>query len=287
MSNISAAAVNEVRKRTDLPLMKCKDALVRAGGDVEKAIELIRIEEKGVRVKMAGRETAEGRVAIYIDSAKGVGAILDMRCETAPTAKNDMFVKLATELAKQVALNNPASIDELLAQPSLEVSDKTINDRITDVMAVIRENMKPARFERLTGILGQYIHHDGMTGVLLQAKGATSDPSLLRDVCMHIVAAVPIPMAVRREEIPAEIVNKELEIAKAKAMQTGKPDQIAEKIALGQMNAWYGENVLIEQPFVKETSKTVGVVLQAAGLEAVKFVRYRVGEGATPATTEE
>ena len=279
MSNISAAAVNELRKRTGLPMMKCKEALTRANGDMDKAIEIIRTEEKGVQVKMAGRETAEGRIAVYIDQAAQVGAILEMRCESAPVAKSEGFVALANEIAKQVALRDPKTVEELLAQPLAGEPGKTVNDRIAETMSTIRENMKPQRFKRLAGgPMGDYVHHDGTLGVLLQVKGERPDPQVLRDVCMHIAAAHPVPVAARREEVPADIVAKEMEIAKAKAVATGKPPQIAEKIAEGQMKTWYAENVLVEQPFVKAPEQTVGQFLKSHGLEVVTFVRYRVGE---------
>jgi elongation factor Ts len=150
---------------------------------------------------------------------------------------------------------------------------------IHDVIAVLRENMKVQRFTRLTGgTFGEYVHHDGTLGVLLQVKGTVSNPALLRDVCMHIAAVQPTPVAARREEVDAALVAKEKEIAKAKAEATGKPAQIAEKIAEGQMKTWYAENVLVEQPFVKDQAKTVGQILKDAGLEVTKFVRYKVGE---------
>jgi elongation factor Ts len=156
---------------------------------------------------------------------------------------------------------------------------KTVQDLIHDVIAVLRENMKVQRFTRLTGgVFGEYIHHDGSLGVLLQASGSPTNPAVLRDVCMHIAAVQPTPVAARREEVPAAVVAKEKEIATAKAVATGKPAQIAEKIAEGQLKTWYAENVLVEQPFVKDQAKTVGQVLKEAGLEVTKFVRYKVGE---------
>jgi elongation factor Ts len=275
---ITAAAVNELRKRTDLPMMECKSALTEAGGDLEKAVDILRVRFKNAANKRGGNETAEGRIAVFIDPAAQVAAIVDMRCESAPTAKNERFVALANDIARQVAQKDPKTVEELLAQP-FAGGTGTVTDRINEVIGVIRENMKPYRFVRLTGgHFGEYVHHDGSVGVLVQVEGAKADSALLRDVSMHVTAAHPTPVAARREEVPPEVVAKEKEIAKAKAEATGKPANIADRIAEGQMKTWFAENVLVEQPFVKDPSKTVGEILKAAGLEVKKFVRYKVGE---------
>jgi elongation factor Ts len=274
---ITATLVNELRKRTDLPMMECKAALQATGGDIDAAIDHLRKAGAKASLKRAGNETAEGRIGVYIDNAAQVGAIVELRCESAPVAKGEHFVKLAKDIAKVVATKNPGSVDALLTTDS--GNGKTVTDLIHDVIAVLRENMKVQRFTRLTGgMFGEYVHHDGTLGVLLQAKGSGADTSLLRDVCMHIAAVQPTPVAARREEVDPVLVAKEKEIAKAKAEATGKPPQIAEKIAEGQMKTWYAENVLAEQPFVKDQAKTVGQVLKEAGLEVTKFVRYKVGE---------
>jgi elongation factor Ts len=274
---ITAALVNELRKRTDLPMMECKAALQATGGDIDAAIDHLRKAGAKASLKRAGNETAEGRIGVYIDNAAQVAALVELRCESAPVAKGEHFVKLANEVAKVAATANPANVEALLT--SAGAGGKTVTDLIHDVIAVLRENMKVQRFARLTGgLFGEYVHHDGTLGVLLQAKGTAASPALLRDVCMHIAAVQPTPVATRREEVDPAVVAKEKEIAKAKAEATGKPAQIAEKIAEGQMKTWYQENVLLEQPFVKDQAKTVGDVLKAAGLEVVKFVRYKVGE---------
>jgi elongation factor Ts len=276
MSTISAAAVKSLRDRTSAPMMDCKAALTEAGGDMEKAIEILRKKNAGIQAKKGERETAEGRVATYIDPAKQVGAIVEMRCESAPSAKNEQFVKLANDIARHIALKGNAPIEELLKQPFVDNPKRTINDRIGEVVGLIRENMKPARAIQLTGLLGSYTHHDGSVGVLIQVEGDMADPQLLRDVCMHITAKNPV--AGRREDVSPELISKEKEIAKAQAAATGKPANILEKIAEGKMKTWFAENVLLEQPFVKDDSKTVGDLLKSAGLKLVKFVRYKVGE---------
>jgi elongation factor Ts len=273
---ISAGQVNELRKRTDRPMMECKSALQEAAGDMEKAVDILRIRNKGVGDKRAMNETAEGRMGISVDPKSATAAIIEVRCESAPVAKGEHFVALVNELAKHVALKNPPSVEAMLTQ---EIAPgKTITDRINEAIGLLRENMKVQRFQRLTGgVFGEYVHHDGTLGVLVQAQGA-ANPTVLKDLSMHIAAVQPTPAAVRREEVSQAVLAKEKEIAKAKAEATGKPPQIAEKIAEGQMKTWFAENVLIEQPFVKDQEKTVGQVLKDAGLEITKFVRFKVGE---------
>jgi elongation factor Ts len=276
MSNITAAAVNELRKRTDLPMMECKNALVETGGDLEKAVVLLRTRFSKVAGKRAENETAEGRIGIYFDSAAGIAAVIELRCESAPVAKSDQFVALANDLAKHVAQNNPANVEALLSSP---FGSGTVTDRINEAIGLLRENMKVQRFTRLTGgSFGSYVHHDGSLGVLVQVTGANANPDLLKDVCMHIAASSPPPVATKREQVPQEVLDTEKAIAKAKAEATGKPANIAEKIAEGQMKTWFAENVLIEQPFVKDPSKTIGQLVSAAGLDITTFVRYKVGE---------
>lgn len=273
---ISAAAVKRLRDRTNQPMMDCKAALTESAGDEEKAVEILRKKSKDVQDKKVGRETAEGRIAAFIDPDKGVGALLEMRCESAPVAKGDDFAKLANDIAKQIAVKAPASIEALLKEPLLDDPKRTVNDRITDVVGLIRENMKPARMVRMTGLLGSYIHHDVSVGAMVEVEGANADPQMLKEVCMHITFKNPV--ALRREDVSADLVEKEKEIAKSQAAATGKPANIVEKIAEGKMKTWFAENVLLEQPFVKDDSKTVGDLLKAAGLKLAKFARLRVGE---------
>jgi elongation factor Ts len=265
-----------LRDRTNMPMMECKSALTEARGDMDKAVELLRKKHKDAQDKRVNRETAEGRIGTYIEPSQKVGAIIELRCESAPVAKSEQFVQLANDLAKQVAHKEAATVDALLAQPYLDDPKKTVHDRIGEVVGLMRENIKPARLARLTGLVGAYVHHDGSVGVLLQVEGAKADPQMLRDVCMHVTAKNPI--AARREDVPAEVIDREREIAKSQAAATGKPANLVDKIAEGKLKTYFAESVLVEQPFVKDDSKTVGDLLKGAGLKVVKFIRFKVGE---------
>jgi elongation factor Ts len=263
-------------------MMACKEALTKANGDMDKAIEELRKQFIHIAVKREGKETAEGRIGIHLDAAKQVGALVELRCESPSVVKNEHFVALANDIAKQVALQGAAgTVDELLAQPFLGDAKKTVKDRIGDVVGIIRENMKPARFVRLTGQVGGYTHHDGTVGVLVQVEGTgTADQQMLRDVSMHITARNPL--SGRREDVPADKLKKEQEIAREQLASDpknkSKPANILEKIVEGRVNKWLEENVLVDQPFVKDDSKTVGQLLKSAGFNLVRFVRYKVGE---------
>jgi elongation factor Ts len=277
---VNAADVMKLRSRTGMQMMKCKAALTEAGGDMEKAVEILRKQNKEAQDKAASRETAEGRIGVYVDNAAKVGAIVELRCESAPVAKNDMFVKLANDVAKQVALKGATTPEELLAQPFVDDPAHTLNERIGEVVGLMRENIKPARMIKMNGLLGHYVHHDGNVGVLLAVEGATADAQLLRDVSMHVAAKAPL--VALAEHLPKERIEKETEIAneqtKADPKNASKPANIIDKIVEGKVKAWVSENVLNDQPFVKDESKTIGQLLSGAGLKLTRFVRLRVGE---------
>lgn len=279
MSQITASEVKALRDRTNQPMMDCKKALMETGGDMEKAVEFLRARNKGVVDKRADKEVAEGRVTAHIDSGNNVGVLVEVRCESAPVAKTEQFVDMCNDIAKQIALGAPASVDDLLKQKFVDDSSKTIADRIQDVIGLIREKMEVARFTRIEGTTGAYCHHDGSVGVILEVEGENADPQVLRDICMHITAIPSI--AGTRDDVPADILEKERQIAIAQTREDpkmeGKPDEIIEKAAQGKLNKWLAQNVLLDQPFVKDESKTVGGLLKQSGLKFKRFIRYRVG----------
>jgi elongation factor Ts len=283
MSTITAAAVNELRKRTDMPLMECKKALQEVGGDMEKAIQWLRSQNSKMQAKRAMNETAEGRIGVYIDPATENAAIIEVRCESAPVTKSDQFIEMVNDLARAVAENNPESLDQFLTQP-ISAEKGTVTDRINEVIGLIRENMKVQRYARLYGgKFGHYVHHDGTLGVLIQVKGEKVNDEVLRDVAAHIAALNPPYTQVA--DLPADIVAKEKDLALKQVQEdpknAGKPANILEKIVEGKLKTWYGENVLTEQLVAnqqKYDKKTVGQVLKGAGLDVVKFIRFKVGE---------
>lgn len=280
MSQISAAAVNDLRKKTDLPLMDCKRALTEANGDMDKAIAILRSQFAKATVKREGNETAEGRIGIVIDAANQKAAIVELRCETAPTAKNERYISLTNDLAKHIVANDVADVATLLGQT---YGAGTVQDRINEVVGVIREKMIVHKFTKLSGgVFGQYVHHDGTVGVLLQCSGSGGTDEQLRDICAHTAALNP-PYLVAAE-IPADVLAKEKEFFKQQIQtdpkNANKPANIIELIAEGKLKTWMAETVLTEQPMAnaaKYPNKTVGQVLQGMGLTAVKVVRYKVG----------
>ncbi len=274
MSQISAAAVNELRKRTDRPLMECKKALGEAGGDLDKAVDILRSWNKNLGVKRGDNETAEGRVAVLIQG--DTAAIVELRCESAPTAKNDLFGKLAEDVAKAVIEHSPADVAALMAMPA-------VTNRLEETVGLIREKMVIHRFTRLTGgVFGFYVHHDLMGGALVQCGGTAKADELLKDIGAHVVALNPPYFTA--DAVPAAVLEKEkafiAEGIKTDPKNATKPANIIEKMADGKLKAWMAETVLVDQPMVngvKYPNTTVGDALKKAGLTPTKFVRYRVG----------
>ena len=275
---ITAALVKELREKTGAGMMDCKKVLTETNGDLEKASELLR--ERGIAkaAKKSGRVAAEGLVEAYISEDGKVGAAVEVNSETDFVAKNDEFKEFVADVAKQVALKSPATVEELLAQESIAVAGKTVQEVLIDKIATIGENMSVrrfVRFETTDGMVEKYIHGEGKIAVLVNTKNA--DKELAKDVCMQIAAARP--EYVDRNAVPADRVAKEMEILKAQAMNEGKPAEIAEKMVQGRIGKFYGEICLVEQPFVKNPDEKVSKLLEAKGASVVEFARFEKGEG--------
>ena len=272
---ITASLVKELREKTGAGMMDCKKVLTETDGDLEKAAELLR--ERGIAkaAKKSGRVAAEGMVEAYVAENGKVGAVVEVNSETDFVAKNEEFRTFVMDVAKQVVANNPATVEELLAQPSLAVSGKTVNEVLIDKIATIGENMSIRRFARFEseGLVEKYIHGDGKIAVLVNMTNANKE--LAKDVCMQIAAAKP--EFLDRNSVPAERVEKEKEILKAQTMNEGKPEAIAEKIVMGRINKFYEEICLVDQAFVKDPSMKVLQVLKDATI--VEFARFEKGEG--------
>ena len=273
---VTAALVKELREKTGAGMMDCKKVLTETDGDLEKAIELLR--ERGIAkaAKKSGRIAAEGVVEAYVSEDGKVGAVVEVNSETDFVAKNEEFKQFVMDVAKQIVKNNPKSVEDLLAEPSISVEGKTVNEVLIDKIAKIGENMtvrRFARFETTNGLIEKYIHGDGKIAVLVNMENGNKE--LAKDICMQIAAARP--EYVSREQVPAERLEKEKEILKAQTMNEGKPEAIAEKIVMGRINKFYEEVCLVDQEFVKDSSMKVSQVLKDA--KVVEFARFEKGEG--------
>ena len=275
---ISASQVKELREKTGAGMMECKKVLTETDGDMEKAMDLLR--ERGITkaAKKSSRIAAEGLVDAYVSEDGKVGAVLEVNAETDFVAQNAEFQKFVKEVVEQVAKTNPANVEELLAQKSLVEADKTVQEVLTGKIATIGENIsirRFARYETADGLVAKYIHGDGKIGVLVEMKNA--DEALAKDICMQIAAAKP--EFLNREDVPAERLEREMEILKVQAMNEGKPEAIAEKMVQGRVNKFYGEICLVDQEFVKNPDLKVSELLKQHGAEVVKFARLERGEG--------
>lgn len=276
MPEVSAAAVKALRDKTDLPMMDCKEALKACNGDEAAAIDWLRTHGKKFMGGRAGtRETSSGRIAQYIDVAKKVGTMVELRCESAPVANNEEFIELANGLAKQLALGPGAKTpEELWKQPSPTKPGQSLADQKDDLSNKIREVFNLARIERYDGVSGGYVHHNGATGVLIEFEGGT--PEVVKDIAMHTAAMRP--QAVTKEELDPVIVAKEREILAEAARQEGKPENIIAKMVEGRLRNFYSERVLMEQPFVKDDKKTVGQLVKEAKLTIKRLVHWELGK---------
>ncbi len=274
---ISAEQVKELREKTGAGMMDCKKVLTETNGDEEKAIELLR--ERGIAkaAKKADRIAAEGLVTTYVTDDHKVGAVVEVNAETDFVAKNEEFRTFVNDVAKQVAQKNPATVEELLAQESIEEPGKTVQEVLTNKIATIGENMSIRRFERFetNGLVESYIHGDGKIGVLVDMENADKD--LAKDICLQIAAARPEYLD--RESVPADRVAHEMEILKAQAVNEGKPEAVAEKIVQGRIGKFYGEICLVEQEFVKDPDQKVGKLVESKGAKITRFARFEKGEG--------
>ncbi|MBE5819950.1 MAG: elongation factor Ts [Clostridiales bacterium] len=274
---ITAQLVKELREKTGAGMMDCKKVLTETNGDMDKAAELLR--ERGIAkaAKKSDRIAAEGLVYCYVTDDKKVGVVIEVNAETDFVAKNQEFRTFVEETAKQIAVKNPADVEELLSQSSMNDESKTIQDILTDKIATIGENMSIRRFTRYesTGIVASYIHGDGKIGVLVDCPKGSED--VAKDVCMQIAAAKPEYLD--RNSVPSDVVSHEMEILKAQAMNEGKPEAIAEKMVQGRIGKFYSEICLLEQPFVKDPDVKIEKYLASKETEIVKFARFEKGEG--------
>ncbi len=272
MAEINAKDVMILRNRTGLSMMACKAAMVEGGGNLDKAEEILRKQLKGKMETRLDRAAGEGRIGIHVKSDNSVAGIVEVRAETDFTAKNDQFVAMVAKVAALVA-DAPAGI--VAITPAIKAP-------IDELCMSTGENCSLARAEKLAAgsktTWGAYVHHDGKTGSLVQAEGDVT-VEVLRQICMHVVAAVPRPAGLSATEVPAAIVEKERKFRVEQAIESGKPKEIAEKMVEGGMRKFFEEIALLEQPFVMDPTKKVKDIV-GPGARLIAFRRWQVGEQA-------
>ncbi|MBR9999309.1 MAG: elongation factor Ts [Cyclobacteriaceae bacterium] len=274
---ISAQDVNKLRKMTGAGMMDCKKALTEANGDFEKAIEILRKKGQKISTSRADKEVSEGSIFIKNNGNDTRSVLIALNCETDFVAKNDEFRKLGELIVQTAAKNNPSSVDELL---QMKADQLTVNEKIVELMGKIGEKIEISAYETMEGeTVVSYIHANNKLGVLVSLKGTDGKDVVNagKDVAMQIAAMSPV--AVDKDDVPKEVVDKEIEIGREQAREEGKPEEMLEKIALGKLNKFYKEYTLLNQQFVKDNSITVGKYLDNVkqGLTVKNFKRIAIG----------
>jgi len=271
---ITASMVKELRERTGVGMMDCKKALTEADGDLDLAAENLRKKGAAAADKKAGRIAAEGLIGLATDDAGQVAAIVEVNSETDFVAKADDFIAYTKAVAEVALSEKPSDIDALLNAP---MDGSTVEEQRKALIGKLGENMGVRRFE-IVGDGAHSVHnymHGAKIGVVVELEGG--DAALGRDIAMHIAASKPV--CVMPEDIPQELLDKEKEIFTAQAKDSGKPDNIIEKIITGRIAKYVNEICLAGQPFVKDPDTRVGKLLEQNNAKVLNFVRYEVGEG--------
>jgi elongation factor Ts len=273
---ITASLVKELRERTGAGMMECKKALVETDGDIEAAIELMRKSGMAKADKKAGRVAADGMIAIQTDVDRKNVAIAEINCETDFVAKGDDFTGFAEKVCGRALADRVNSIEELAGKPLADDDATTIDEARRALISKIGENITLRRVQTMStdGVFGTY-SHGSRIGVVVEMEGGSED--LARDIAMHVAASKPI--CVDADQIPADTLAKEREIYAAQAKDSGKPDNIIEKMVEGRVRKYIGEVTLLGQPFVKDPDQSVEKLLKDANAKVKAFVRFEVGEG--------
>jgi len=279
---ITASLVNELRKKTGAGMMDCKKALTEANGDMEKAIEILRKKGASVAAKRAEKTANEGLILTRVTDDSKTGIIIEVNCETDFVAKSSDFISFANDVLNSIAEKKPKTVSELLQSDS-------INNKLNDILGKIGEKIEISRFVVDTienGFVVDYVHPGSKLGVLVKFQNVNNASEGLagigKDIAMQVAAMKPI--CVYREEVPKDLVGKEIEIYKEISRKEGKPEQILEKIAAGKLNKFYQENCLVEQEFIKDNSKTVGDLIKEfnqnnkSSVKIEGFRRFHLGD---------
>ena len=275
---ITAALVKELRERTGSGMMECKKALVDADGDMNTAIEALRKTGLAKADKKASRIAAEGLIVIEISDDSKTAAVVEVNCETDFVAKKEDFQDFAAAIAKRVLTDNPADLDALMAMPLKDGDAASVEDARKALIATIGENISVRRFTRVQSDNGIASYRHGVRiGVLVELAGG--DHVLGKDLAMHIAAHDPRPVCISEDQVPADLIATERDIFTAQARESGKPDDIIEKMITGRIRKYLGEITLLGQSFVKDQDQTVGALLKQADASVVRFERVELGEG--------
>ena len=274
---ITAQDVNKLRKMTGAGMMDCKKALTEANGDFDKAVEILRKKGQKISASRADKKASEGSVFIKSVDNDSKGVLIALNCETDFVAKNEGFQTLGQDIVDVAASNLPAGIEDLLA---IKSGTLTLSEKITDFMGKIGEKLEISAYEVLEGEqVVSYIHANNKLGVMVALKGADGAEvsEAGKDVAMQIAAMNPV--AVDKDDVPQDVVDKEVEIGKEQARAEGKPEDLLERIAMGKLNKFYKENTLLNQQFVKDSSQTIAKYLDgiSKGLTVTAFKRITVG----------
>lgn len=276
---ITAADVKKLREATGAGMMDCKKALAEVGGDFDAGVDYLRKKGLAAASKKAGRVAAEGLVVTKSNGAAGV--VLEVNAETDFVSKNDQFVSFVDSLADFILNNRPADVAALLAMDY--AGGLTVEQTLSQLIATIGENMSIRRFQVLEteGVVAAYVHGAGKIGVLVAVQGEANDAlsEIARGVAMHVAAVNP--QFVTRESVTDEAIERERAVLTERALASGKPEAIVEKIVSGQMNKFYSENCLLDQEFVMDSDKTVSKAVSdvQAGASVVAVARFALGEG--------
>ncbi|SFD98343.1 translation elongation factor Ts [Thermophagus xiamenensis] len=273
---ITAADVSKLRKMTGAGMMDCKKALQEAGGDFDKAVEVIRKKGMAVASKRADREASEGVVLSKVSSDARKGALLVLNCETDFVAKNDSFVALAQSILDLALEKGANTLDEVKA---LELDGVPVKDVITEQIGVIGEKLELAAFEVIEAeSVISYIHPGNKLATIVGFNKANIENQMAKDVAMQVAAMAPV--AVDRDSVPQDIVEKELEIGKEMARNEGKPEEMLDRIAQGRLGKFFKENTLLEQAFVKDNKMSIKQYLQSADKEltVTGFKRFSLND---------
>lgn len=270
--SISASMVKELRDHTGAGMMECKKALVETGGDMERAIEILRKLGQAKADKKSGRIAADGCIILAMEGNRGV--IAEINSETDFAAKDQNFIAFAKSVAATALAGNAKKVEELMVE--FNVDDKMIEAARTELISKIGENISVRRFARVDAAdkLGSYAHR-GRIGAIVSLSGG--DVELARNIAMHVVASNP--MCIDESGMPIEVLASERRILTEQAAESGKPPDIIQKMISGRLSKFLQEKTLLGQPFIKDPDVSVGKLLEVAGAQVEQFVRYELGEG--------